>query len=76
MSRTRKDSAKVASRYLRVVRRDDGTCDLFLNRDCIRGKISKWTLRDELCVTWGYCGGEGDQILSEVTQNGSKRILM
>jgi hypothetical protein len=76
MSRTRKDSILAATRYFEVVKRDDGAFDLYINQDLFRSQISEQTLQDQLCLKWGYCGAEYDEILSEVQRNGRKRVLM
>lgn len=76
MSKTRKDSAKAAARYIEVVKRDDGAFDLLENRSLTFTKMSERTLADKLCITWGYCGKELDDILSEVQQTGRNRILL
>ena len=75
MSKTYKDSAGAATRYFDVVKRDDGTFDVYVNTDLLRSQISEQTLKDQLCVKWGYCGAEYDEILSEVERTGRKRIL-
>lgn len=76
MSKTYKDSARAATRYFDVVGRDDGTFNVYVNRGLFRGQMSEQTLKDQLCVKWGYCGAEYDEILSEVERTGRKRILM
>ena len=75
MSRTYKDSARAGTRYLDVVKRDDGAFDVYVNSDLFRSQISEQTLNDQLCVKWGYCGAEYDEILSEIERTGRKRVL-
>lgn len=75
MSKTYKDSARAATGYFDVVKRDDGTFDVYRNRDLFPSQISEQTLNDQLCAKWGYCGAEYDEILSEVERTGRKRIL-
>jgi hypothetical protein len=38
-------------------------------------KISERTLNDVLCIKWGYCGSEFDEILQEVRSVGHKTFL-
>ena len=74
MSRTRKDSP-TTKRVLEVVKRGDGTFDLFLNRKLDRNRISEMWLPDELCVRFGFCGDEYDSILRDVNQNGRATVV-
>jgi hypothetical protein len=73
VSRTRKDSP-ITSTVLEVVKRDDGTFDLFLNRKLDRNGIPEKWLPDELCVRLGFCCDEYDSILREVNQSGRARV--
>ena len=74
MSRTRKDSHQ--NRVLEVVKRVDGTFDLFLNRNVYRSGISEDTLPRELCMRFGYCGEEYEEILRELNQAGKKQLFL
>jgi len=74
VSRTRKDSHQ--NRVLEVVKRDDGTFDLFLNRNVYRSGISEDTLPRELCMRFGYCGEEYEEILRELNQAGKKQLFL
>jgi hypothetical protein len=56
--------------------RDDGTFDPFSNRDLARTQMSERTLREELCVTYGFCQDEYDPIRDELERSGRKRILL
>jgi hypothetical protein len=58
VSRTRKDANQTASTALEVVKREDGTFDLLLNRKLDRSRIPEAWLREELCVRFGFCGEE------------------
>ena len=74
MSRTRKDH--ITSNVLEVVKREDGTFDLFLNRKPHRNRIPEQWLPEEICARFGYCCEEYDDILREVNQNGrTERIF-
>lgn len=75
MSRTRKDSTRNKDRTLEVVKRDDGTFDLFLNQTLDRSGISEQWLPEELCVRFGFCGEEYRSILRELNQNGRTTLL-
>lgn len=73
MGRTYKDAKQ--NRVLEVVKRQDGTFDLFLNRRLHRGQIHPDGLPEELCVRFGYCGEEYDLILREVEETGRKELF-
>jgi len=75
LSRTRKDSRKSTNRVLEVVRRDDGTFDLFMNGALGRGRIPEDGLNGQLCVRFGLCGKEYDSILLELLENGRKKLF-
>ena len=68
MSRTHKDSRQ--GTIIRVVKREDGTFDLFLNRELDQDSIPMDGLENILCRRFGYCQDEFDAILSELNQNG------
>ncbi len=68
MSRTRKDSRQ--GTVVEVIKREDGTFDLFLNRTLDRARIHEDGLEDVLCVRFEYCADEFDAILIELNQNG------
>jgi hypothetical protein len=72
MGRTHKDAKQ--KRVLEVVKRHDGTFDLFLNRKLYRGQIHSGALPQELCVRFGYCGQEYNSILCEVEETGNKEL--
>jgi len=83
VSRTLKDSRQTQATVLKVIKREDGGFDLFLNRRLDHENIHKDWLVEELCVRFGYCGDEFDAILYELNQNlepkgdseiGTKRI--
>ena len=67
MSGTWKDSKQ--GTVIRVIKRDDGTFDLFLNRELHQGSIHKDGLESAL-GRFGYCQDEFDTILNELRQNG------
>ena len=56
MGRPYKDSKQ--GTILRVVKREDGTFDLFLNRSLDRERLDERSMPDQLCVCFGYCGEE------------------
>jgi len=74
MGRTYKDVKQ--NRVLEVVKREDGTFDLFLNRRLFRGKVHEEGLPQELCVRFGYCGEEYDSILRAVDEFGRKELFL
>ena len=74
VGRTFKDIKQ--NRVLEVVRREDGTFDLFLNRRLDRGQIPEAGLPEQLCVRFGFCGDEYDSILRELNQTGTKKLFV
>jgi hypothetical protein len=52
----------------------DGTFDLFLNSKLDRSNIPEQYLNDELCVRFGFCGEEYDEILGRVKQQGRVEV--
>jgi len=77
VSRTRKDSAQVTktTTVLELVKRAGGNSDLFLNGTLDHGDIQEEWLPEELCVRFGFCGGEYDAILLEVTKSGRSKVV-
>jgi len=75
MSRTLKDSPR-KKRFLEVVKRGDGTYDLFLDDAPDRRAVPEKWLPEELCVRFGFCGEEYDSILRQVNLNGRARLLL
>jgi hypothetical protein len=75
VSRTRKDSAKYGT-VLEVVKRQDGTFDLFLNRKLDRRCIPDSGMSEELCLRFGFCGEEYDSFLQEVNRDGKKTVVL
>jgi hypothetical protein len=65
MGRTRKSKT-----IIKVVKVSEGTYELFLNGRLDRSNISDRYLVDELCVRFGYCGSEFDEILELISKNG------
>jgi hypothetical protein len=59
-----------------VVKRDDGTYDLFLNDAPDRSRIPEKWLPEELCVRFGFCGEEYDSILHELNLNGRTKLRL
>jgi len=70
MSHTGKDSRQNTNSVVEVVRRDDGTFDLFLNHEIDRSRIPEEWLSDEVCARWGFCGEEFTLILREIEEHG------
>jgi hypothetical protein len=68
LGRTKKDSKQ--GTVIEIIKREDGTFDLFLNRRLDHGRIHEDGLIDVLCVRFGYCGDEFQEILNELIQNG------
>ena len=70
MSRTRKDS-RWQGTVIRVIKREDGTFDLILNRELAKKSIPMDGLESVLCGRFGYCQDEFAAILSELDKNGN-----
>ena len=68
MGRTYKDSRQAT--VVEVLKRPDGTFDLYINRTLDREAIHSDGLPDELCVRFGYCGQEYDDLLKQLHQSG------
>ena len=75
MGRTEKDSPP-SKRFLEVVKRNDGTYDVFLNDAPDRSRIPERWLPEELCARFGFCGEECDSILREVNLNGRTTLWL
>jgi len=73
MGRMYKDAKQ--NRVLELVKRQDGTFDLFLNRRLYRGQIHPDGLPEELCVGFGYCGEEYDSIPRAMEETGRKELF-
>jgi hypothetical protein len=68
ISRTRKDSLQ--GTVFEIIKREDGTFDLYLNRELNHGRIHEDGLEEGVCVRFGYCLDEFDAFVSELNQNG------
>ena len=75
MSSALKDSHR-KKRFLEVVKRADGTYDLFLDDAPDHCAVPEKWLPEELCVRFGFCGEEYDTILRQVNQSGRTRLLL
>ncbi len=75
MSRTRKDSKQNENTVLEIVRRANGSFDLFLNTNLERHSIPAEWLNAELCVRFGFCGDEYKSIIDELTEKGIKTLV-
>lgn len=75
MSKTYKDSARNTRRDIEIVLVTDGF-DIFVSGELKHSRISERTLEELLCVGWGYCGPEFEEILQEVRSAGRKTILL
>ena len=76
MGRTHKDSHKNKAWALEVVKRVDGTFDIFWKGKLRRKAVPEQWLLDELCVGLGFCGEEYDSILRKVNQDGKATIVL
>ena len=75
MSRTRKDSNQIKNTVLEVVKKNDGTFDLFLNRQLDRNNIPETWLPEQLCLRFGFCGDEMANLFCWDTSGGTARNL-
>jgi hypothetical protein len=55
---------------IEVIKRTDGTFDLFRDRNLEREGIHEEWMVDVLCVRFGYCAEEYDTLLHELNQTG------
>ena len=74
VSRTRKDSNQITKTVLELVKRDDGTFDLFFDGRLERSHVTEKWLPEELCVRFGFCGEEYDAILHNAKQDGRTTV--
>ncbi|HEY2861316.1 MAG TPA: hypothetical protein VGJ21_23100 [Terracidiphilus sp.] len=74
MSRTNKDSAGNRRRDIEVRLAGEGF-DILRCGETVYAQIPERTLGEVLCIKWGYCGSEFDEILTEVRAVGCKTIL-
>jgi len=75
MTRTAKDSPYRKQRFLDVVKKADGSYDLFLDDSPIRTNIPEEWLESEVC-RFGFCGEEYRSILREVSLHGRTRLSL
>jgi len=78
MSQTHRDSTRLKNRGVRleVIRKRDGTFDLFCNNKLDQsGIIEKW-LPETLCVSYGFCGQECENIMSQVNESGRTIVIL
>jgi hypothetical protein len=73
MGRTRKDSRN-AGTVIEVVRRADGSFDIFRNREIHREAVHPDGLNAELCGRFGYCQEEYEAILRELNETGTATV--
>ena len=74
VSRTRKDSKQTSNTVLEIMRRDDGTFDLFFDGEPDRTNIAENWLAEEVCVRFGVCGEEYDSIVRDLMRDGRARV--
>jgi len=55
---------------IEVVKTVDGTFELYVGTKLDRSNISDRYLVDELCVRFGYCGQEFEEIMKKIDENG------
>jgi hypothetical protein len=68
LSRTRKDERykKTVTIALEVRKNGDGTYEVFCRGQHVRRRVEKDRLYEELCVGYGFCGEEYDDIAPPV----------
>ena len=71
MSRTHKDSRRNARKELRVARREDGLFDVSYLDEMLETGITERSLAELVCIRFGFCGDEFDQILRALNEKGS-----
>ncbi|HKW76693.1 MAG TPA: hypothetical protein VJN64_14275 [Terriglobales bacterium] len=77
MSKTHKDEhqQKGILRKLEVKRGDD-TYDVFWNGERVRSRVQERWLNQELCVGFGFCGEEYDDILRQLNDCGKAIVVL
>jgi hypothetical protein len=75
MSSTYDDSHSKHKTVIEIVKREDGTFDLFLNHKLDQTQTQERWLAERLCVRFGFCGEEYASILCEVHSNGKATLL-
>jgi hypothetical protein len=73
LGRTYKDSRRQGT-VVEVLKRTDGAFDLFINRKLDREGVHEDGLPAELCVRFGYCGQEYDDLLKQLHQSGRVEV--
>ena len=79
MTKTFRDSArgKASSKVnLEVIANDDGTFELIRNQKVEGSHIAARWLNDELCVKYGSCGREFDEIMRQLAESGRASITI
>jgi hypothetical protein len=61
---------------LEVIRRIDGTFDIFWNRKLENTGIAERWLSEEICARHGVCGEEYDNILRQLEQCGKAILIL
>lgn len=75
MSRTEKDAPYRKQRFLDVVRKDDGSYDLFVNDSPVATNIPEAWLESEV-GRFGFCGEEYRSVMRQVNQHGRIRLSL
>lgn len=76
MSRTRKDSRGHFNTTIEIIKVGEDAYDLLLNHEVFRIDAPESALPDWLCVRYGFCGEEYEDILREIKLNGKKVIVL
>ena len=78
MSRTRKDERfkKTVSIVLEVLKNDDGTYEVFSKGELARSRVPKRWLNQELCVGFGFCGEEYEDIIRQLDDSGKATVVL
>jgi hypothetical protein len=77
-SRTRKDERfkKTRTISLEVLKNRDGTYEVFWRGERVRSRVPERWLDAELCVGFGFCGEEFEDILRQLNDTGKAKVVL
>ena len=78
MSRTRKDERhkKTVTIVLEVLKNHDGTYEVFSRGELVSSRVQERWLYEELCVGYGFCGDEYEDIIRQLNDSGRATVVL
>lgn len=78
MSGTRKDERfkKTVVNTLQVLKNADGTYEVIWRGELVRSRVCDEWLHEELCVGYGFCGEEFEEILQQLNRSGRATVIV